>query len=346
MTQLQWTISRGLIHQHDLKFDACIWLDLVCARLIPSQNTREVPIEVAILISCIMDNVHINVGEIIADQFKRRAKQQATSLPYPSLVSMLCGGASCPLFRRLDKTMRADGMITLATKIDKDAPAMKQAKGTENRTPPPPYVPSNTPAGQFQAAAAPTTTPPNLLKLAQMAQVHKSQLMKLAKAIPSMIQQAIKKAMQPARDKLKGLCTTVKVLENEVITLMKEVSTLTGPSASNPTPPEPAAVPSQPEAPKSPSDDWWVGYDSVSEIVSNKEIYHNRPPPPLILFVYNVDPSWKLGGVETTYYHELHTLLDKLVGPGPGKPLEIPPDLLRPTAKEMASWHFNAAMYS
>ncbi|MCE0482039.1 hypothetical protein HAX54_040373 [Datura stramonium] len=66
---------------------------------------------------------------------------------------------------------------------------------------------------------------------------------KLEKAIPSMIQQAIKKAMQPARDKLRGLCTTIEVLENDVIALRKDVATLIGPPpTSNPTPPEPAAV--------------------------------------------------------------------------------------------------------
>ncbi|MCD9637833.1 hypothetical protein HAX54_021340 [Datura stramonium] len=117
-------------------------------------------------------------------------------------------------------------------------PQLKRAKGTENRTPPPLYMPSNTPVGQFQAAA-------DFLKLGQMVQVHESQLMKLSKAIPSMIQQAIKKAMQPAREKLKGLCTTVEVLENKVVTLRKEVATLTGPpSANNPIPLEPTVVPS------------------------------------------------------------------------------------------------------
>ncbi|MCE0481319.1 hypothetical protein HAX54_038997 [Datura stramonium] len=166
MRQPQWSISRGLIHRYDLKFEARMRLDLVCARLIPSQNTTEVPIEVSILISCIMDHVHINAGEIIADQFKRRAKQQATSLAYLSLLSMLCVRASYPLFHPLDKTMWADGVITLATKTDRDALAMEQEKGTENRTPPAHFVPSNTPAGQFQAVAAPATTPPNFLKLA------------------------------------------------------------------------------------------------------------------------------------------------------------------------------------
>ncbi|MCE3050101.1 hypothetical protein HAX54_046466, partial [Datura stramonium] len=89
-----------------------------------------------------------------------------------------------------------------------------------------------------------------------MAQVHESQIMKLAKAIPSMIQQTIKKAMQTAREKLRGLCAIVEVLENEVITLRKDMDTLTvPPPASNPTHPEPTIVTSKPEAPKSLPDD-------------------------------------------------------------------------------------------
>ncbi|MCD7469289.1 hypothetical protein HAX54_008220 [Datura stramonium] len=112
-----------------------------------------------------------------------------------------------PFFQPLDKTVRANGMITLAAKTYRESPTMKRAK---------------------------------------------------AKDIPSMIQQAIKKTMQPVRDKLRSLCTIVEDLENEVITLRKDVATLTGPPrATNPTTPEPAVVTSQPDAPKSPLDDWW-----------------------------------------------------------------------------------------
>ncbi|MCD9559664.1 hypothetical protein HAX54_017801 [Datura stramonium] len=124
-----------------------------------------------------------NKVEDKANQFQWRV----TALPFLSLVS---------LFQPLDRTMRADSVITLATKIDKDAPSMKQAK---------PVVPH-------------PHTPPDLLKVAIKVLGMKDSLWKLAKSIPSMIQLAIKKAMQLARDKLKSLCSTVKVLESEVIT--------------------------------------------------------------------------------------------------------------------------------
>ncbi|MCD9559641.1 hypothetical protein HAX54_017772 [Datura stramonium] len=107
-----------------------------------------------------------------------------------------------------------------------------------------------------------------------------------------MIQQATKKAIQPARDKLRGLCATIEVLENDVISLRKDVATLTvSPPASNLILPEPPAMTSQPEAPKIPLDDWWVGYDSLSEMVSDEEIYHSRPPPPPMLTVREVNTS-------------------------------------------------------
>ncbi|MCD9645805.1 hypothetical protein HAX54_035061 [Datura stramonium] len=117
-----------------------MWLDLVCSRLMPSRNTSEVPIEVVILLACIMKHVHINVGEIIADQFRRKAKQQATTFHFLPWAKM-----------------------------------------------------------------------------------HENQLVRLAKAIPSMIQNALKKALQPAKDRLTHLCLKVDVLESEVMTLQREV---------------------------------------------------------------------------------------------------------------------------
>ncbi|MCD9559876.1 hypothetical protein HAX54_018203, partial [Datura stramonium] len=135
-------------------------------------NSREVPIEVVILFACIMDHVHINVEELIEDKFKRRAKQHATSCHFPA------------------STIRADSVITLVTKTNKDAPTMKRAKCTSRKTPPPPSVSSTTSTAQFYPAT-------------------------LAKAIPYMIQTAIKKVVQPAKDKLKSLCSTVEVLESE-----------------------------------------------------------------------------------------------------------------------------------
>ncbi|MCE0480714.1 hypothetical protein HAX54_037806 [Datura stramonium] len=174
-----------------------------------------------------MDHVHINVRDIIVDQFKQRAKKQATTLPFPNLVN------------------------------------------------------------EFNSSM-----PPDLLNIAQSSKMHESQLVRLSKAIPSMIYISIKKALQPAKDKLTGLCSTVDVLESEVGTLIQEVAALTAPrSTSHPTPCEPEATPVQVEAPRSAPDDWWVGYESHSEIVSDEENYHKRPSPPPMHSVYDVNPS-------------------------------------------------------
>ncbi|MCE5166039.1 hypothetical protein HAX54_014257 [Datura stramonium] len=50
---------------------------------------------------------------------------------------MLLDLASCPLFQPLDKTWRAEGVIDLATKTDKDAPAFRRLKLTPRPSDPP-----------------------------------------------------------------------------------------------------------------------------------------------------------------------------------------------------------------
>ncbi|MCE3050609.1 hypothetical protein HAX54_047666, partial [Datura stramonium] len=215
-------------------------------------------------------------------------------------------------------TVKADSVITLATKTDKDAPVLKR----EN------------------------PTPPDFLNIAQSDKMLESRLVRLAKAIPSMIQLAIKTALQPAKDKLTSLCSTVEVLESEVGTFRKEVSALSAPpSTGHPTPREPAAMPMHPEAPRSPPDDW-LGHDRDSEIVSDEETYHSRPSPPTIRSVYDVDPSWAPGIVATMSYHELRTLPDNWVVPGRERLVALPPDPLQPMAKETASWHFMSRLDS
>ncbi|MCD7467954.1 hypothetical protein HAX54_005671 [Datura stramonium] len=114
-------------------------------------------------------------------------------------------------------------------------------------TQPPPSMLSSTIEGQLQEAKVPASTTTDLFKIAQMAQAHESQIVKLAKDIPSMIQQSIKKVTQPTRDKLRGLCATFEILANDLTTLRKDEATITGsPTASDPTPPKPATVASQP----------------------------------------------------------------------------------------------------
>ncbi|MCD9642875.1 hypothetical protein HAX54_029917, partial [Datura stramonium] len=120
--------------------------------------------------------------------------------------------------------LEAEGVITLDTKIDKDAPASTRSKGMGDRINPPPSVFSSTTAGSSQATVVTASLPTDLLIIAQMAQAHESQIIKLAKAILSMIQQAIKKAIQPAKDKLRGLCAKAEVLENDLISLRKDVA--------------------------------------------------------------------------------------------------------------------------
>ncbi|MCD9646540.1 hypothetical protein HAX54_036459 [Datura stramonium] len=176
--------------------------------------------------------------------------------------------AACPFFQPLDNTVQVDSVITLATKTDKDASVMKKAKYTWNKTPPPPLASTHTSVASLHTNEFHSPTPTNLLNVAQRAKMHESHLVQLAMAIPSMIQRAIKKTLQPTNYKLTSLCSTVDVLESKVGTLRQEMAAPNAPlSTGHPIPCEPEAMLAQPEAPRSPPNDWWAGYKSDLEIV-------------------------------------------------------------------------------
>ncbi|MCD9637821.1 hypothetical protein HAX54_021325 [Datura stramonium] len=133
----------------------------------------------------------------------------------------------------------------------KEAPSMKREKYTGNKTPPPPSASTHTVAAPLHTDEFHSSTPPDFLNIAQRDKIHESQLVQLAKAIPSMIQIAIKKVLQPAKDKLTSLCSTIDVLESEVGTLRQEMAALTAPpSTSHLTPYIPEVMPAEPEAPE------------------------------------------------------------------------------------------------
>ncbi|MCE3050999.1 hypothetical protein HAX54_048709 [Datura stramonium] len=127
--------------------------------------------------------------------FLRKAKQQATTLPFLTFVRMLCMRVACPLLRSLDRTIRVHRVITLDTKTDKEAPMIKRARYTGNMTPPSPLASSHIVTGPANADESQNSPPPDLLNIEQREKMHENQLVRLAKAIPSMIQSAFKKAL-------------------------------------------------------------------------------------------------------------------------------------------------------
>ncbi|MCD9639906.1 hypothetical protein HAX54_024859 [Datura stramonium] len=130
--------------------------------------------------------------------------------------------------------------------------------------------------------------------------MHENQLVRLDKAIPSMIQSAFKKALQPAKDKLTHLCSKVDILESEMTILQQEVATLTAPT-NQPTPCVPEAVPPQVKAPRVPQ--MIGGWDTtVMRILCLMKRTTTANLLRLKYVVYEVNPSWALRGVATTSY--------------------------------------------
>ncbi|MCE3050560.1 hypothetical protein HAX54_047520 [Datura stramonium] len=87
-----WAIMKGNISHQDLKFEAGMWLNLVCARLIPSKNTIHVSIEF-LLVCCVSGLSALVFGllekacreEVVFDFSTRRDKN---SLSIKSLLKV------------------------------------------------------------------------------------------------------------------------------------------------------------------------------------------------------------------------------------------------------------------
>ncbi|MCE2056076.1 hypothetical protein HAX54_044015 [Datura stramonium] len=153
---------------------------------------------------------------------------------------MLCMRMACPLFWPLDRVVQENSVITLATKINKEVPVMKWAKYTRTMTPPSSSTSTHTTTAPLHTAESQNPPPLVLLNIVQRAKIHENQMVRLAKALPSMIQGSIKKALQLAKEKLANLCSKVNVLESKVGTLKQEVVALIAlPSTSQPNPCKP-----------------------------------------------------------------------------------------------------------
>ncbi|MCE0481153.1 hypothetical protein HAX54_038618, partial [Datura stramonium] len=88
---------------------------------------------------------------------------------FTRILAALCARASCSLFRPLDKTMWAEGVIALGLKTSKDAPALKRPKGMENMFQPTHTCSHSTARWQFSSCGH-APPPIGLFNIAQMAQ--------------------------------------------------------------------------------------------------------------------------------------------------------------------------------
>ncbi|MCD7467312.1 hypothetical protein HAX54_004659 [Datura stramonium] len=150
--------------------------------------------------------------------------------------------------------------------------------------------------------------------MAQMASAHEAQLARLSKAIPPMIQQAIKMAMKLMINKLGSLCAQVDVLQNEAVSL-------------------------------------WEKVNRRREILLPMDFDLNIPPagqdPPMVDSNPRMTSAWEASHLEDPYrvapiysYHEARTLPDRWIVATLGEPLALPPNLLMPSVMDIASQYF------
>ncbi|KAG5595495.1 hypothetical protein H5410_036727 [Solanum commersonii] len=81
-------ISRPLLTQ--ITSQASTWMSIVCNSISPSVNIRTILILQAQIVACVLDNVLLNIGHLIVNEFWEFKMCDNLSLVVPSLSMKLC----------------------------------------------------------------------------------------------------------------------------------------------------------------------------------------------------------------------------------------------------------------
>ncbi|KAG5585904.1 hypothetical protein H5410_046338 [Solanum commersonii] len=54
----------------DLTAEARIWMSIVCNSISPGRNIRNIPMLLAQKMACVLDNVPLNIGQLIVNEFR------------------------------------------------------------------------------------------------------------------------------------------------------------------------------------------------------------------------------------------------------------------------------------
>lgn len=65
-----WAIRKAKILCSNLTAGARIWISIVCNRISPSRNIRNIPMLLAQKMACVLDNVPLNIGQLIVNEFR------------------------------------------------------------------------------------------------------------------------------------------------------------------------------------------------------------------------------------------------------------------------------------
>jgi len=89
----------------------------------PSRNETNINIEKALLITCIMTGIKIDVGEIIFRELGIRANQKQALLPFPCLITALFQAASVPPMlkhEKIDKALKDIDIMQISDAEEKE----------------------------------------------------------------------------------------------------------------------------------------------------------------------------------------------------------------------------------
>nr|XP_033517221.1 uncharacterized protein LOC117281468 [Nicotiana tomentosiformis]XP_033517222.1 uncharacterized protein LOC117281468 [Nicotiana tomentosiformis] len=103
----KWANKRKGLKSIDFIAKAKIWPYIICNRVSPCGNVSNVSYTIALIIACILDDIHVNVGHYILQELKKYLLDDSSCLMFPSLIIELCRRADVEV-RSTDHWLPAD----------------------------------------------------------------------------------------------------------------------------------------------------------------------------------------------------------------------------------------------
>ncbi|KAK6773791.1 hypothetical protein RDI58_029029 [Solanum bulbocastanum] len=84
-----WYVINAIVLFSHLTAEARIWMSIVCSRIYTSGNISKIFVLQALIVACALNDIPLNVGHLIVNEFQEFKFHDSLSLIFPSLITKL-----------------------------------------------------------------------------------------------------------------------------------------------------------------------------------------------------------------------------------------------------------------